>query len=98
MDDNFLLCYTCSSVNASVIVGRAGVDPGVFLSTIPLTTIPVTRRCIDPYDGESAVRIGVATDFCDRGLCVKMNFTDKTTGKNFHIINSQKHFSNKHAI
>lgn len=66
-------------MNASIIVGGAGVDPGVFLTTIPLHTIPVTRRCIDPYDGGTAVRVGVDTDFCDKGLCVKMNFTNKVT-------------------
>jgi len=77
--DRRLRCYTCSTVNGSHIVAGAGVDPGVFLSTIPLGSLPVTHRCADPFDSGDAVRAGVVSSVCEDGLCVKINYTDKWT-------------------
>ena len=73
-------CFSCSSINATAIVGGAGVDPGVFLSTIKLGAIPITERCRDDFMGEAAVRAGAGTPVCEDGLCVKINYTDKLSG------------------
>lgn len=84
--DRRLRCYTCATVNGSHIVAGAGVDPGVLLSTIPLGSLPVTHRCADPFDAEDAIRAGVASSICDDGLCVKINYTDKWTGRSLWLL------------
>lgn len=88
-------CYSCTSIDASEIIGGAGVHPGVYLTSILLSTIPVTSRCHDPFitdasagDGGSAVDrvVGlVASPMCEDGLCVKINYTDKQNGRSMTI-------------
>lgn len=74
-------CFSCTSIDASEIVGGAGVHPGVYLTSILLSTIPVTKRCHDPFFSTEAKQVGVATPMCEDGLCVKINYTDKYSGK-----------------
>lgn len=79
-------CYSCSSLNPGEIVGGSGVDPGIFLSYIALTSIPQTLRCRDPYDPASAMRAGVGKTRCDDGLCVKINYIDKSNSEDLAIL------------
>ena len=71
--DEEVRCYSCTSIGASEIVGGAGVHPGVYLTSILLASIPVTNQCHNPIRIKSA-------PICDDGLCVKINYTAKSTG------------------
>lgn len=72
-EDEEIRCYSCTSIDASEIVGGAGVHPGVYLTSILLASIPVTNQCFNPIHLRSA-------PICDDGLCVKINYTAKATG------------------
>jgi hypothetical protein len=82
-------CYSCTSIDASEIIGGAGVHPGVYLTSILLSTIPVTARCHDPFFDDGAPSAGVvASPICEDGLCVKINYTDKQNGRWSHFVGS----------
>lgn len=82
-ENSNLQCYSCSSLNATEIIAGAGVDPGLFLSTIQLDAVPMTHKCKDKFDPNDALRTGITAERCDDGLCVKINYTDKYSRKSF---------------
>jgi hypothetical protein len=65
-------------------VGGAGVHPGVYLSTLNMSAIPVTDWCRgdgrDGFESTAALRAGTFTTVCDAGVCVKINYTERVTG------------------
>uniref|UniRef100_A0A0N5AKK8 UPAR/Ly6 domain-containing protein qvr n=1 Tax=Syphacia muris TaxID=451379 RepID=A0A0N5AKK8_9BILA len=73
-EDEETKCYSCTSIDASEIVNGAGIHPGVYLTSVLLSSLPVTNECYKP-DRLASLPI------CDDGLCVKINYTSKLTGK-----------------
>ncbi|KAE9550740.1 hypothetical protein FO519_006041 [Halicephalobus sp. NKZ332] len=68
-------CHSCTTMNASEIIGGSGIHPGVYLTSLLLSSIPVTYDCIDPPDTDEN------SPFCDQGVCVKINYTARHSGR-----------------
>lgn len=61
-------------MNASEIVGGSGAHPGVYLTSLLLSSIPVTSTCENPDEQDGLAPI------CDQGICVKINYTARHSG------------------
>lgn len=69
-------CYACTSINATETATEiaSGVHPGVFLTSLLLSSIPVTSNC-HPF----SMSVDEAP-ICDLGVCVKINYTARHSG------------------
>uniref|UniRef100_A0AC34PWD1 Protein quiver n=1 Tax=Panagrolaimus sp. JU765 TaxID=591449 RepID=A0AC34PWD1_9BILA len=62
-------------MNASEIVGGSGIHPGFYLTSLLLSSIPLTSDCIDPPEYTDLAPV------CDQGICVKVNYTTRHSGR-----------------
>uniref|UniRef100_A0AC34G496 Uncharacterized protein n=1 Tax=Panagrolaimus sp. ES5 TaxID=591445 RepID=A0AC34G496_9BILA len=73
--DDEIRCHSCTTMNASEIVGGSGAHPGVYLTSLLLSSIPVTSVCENPIEQDGLAPI------CDQGVCVKINYTARHSGR-----------------